>query len=89
MALMVMFLSVQIAVPPTAAPAPDCRQKDDGEIVVCAPTDQERFRLRPLLPKYETPTRAEATIPGVGKVAADAEQGRFTPQLMLRLKIPF
>lgn len=84
-----MFLMAQIAVPRVVPPARGCGTQPDGEIVVCAPTDQERFRLRALPRKYDSQTRAEATIPGVGKVAADAEQGRFGPQLMVRLKVPF
>lgn len=80
------------------APAVRCGTAGpDGEIVVCAKT-QEEFRLKPLSDRYRADDpalpRAETSIlGGKARVAADAEQGSVggfpTNRAMVRLKMPF
>lgn len=70
---------------------PRCPSSSPGEIVVCAP-DQEEFRLRPLPQTYEsTPTDA---VIGLGEnasagVAAEAASvgGWTSNRIMVRLKL--
>ena len=88
----------------TAAPAPaapgrsDCRTPStDGEVVVCAPADQEQFRLRPLPDRYE---RAR-TGPGVELDLGDgvkanlyaaggqSPDGKPANRVMVKFRIPF
>ncbi|MBD3729695.1 MAG: hypothetical protein IE933_08325 [Sphingomonadales bacterium] len=81
----------------TAVPRrPRCPVARAGEIVVCAPEDQEQFRLRPLDPRFDKPepedNRLRTTIGGV-PVEADSEQadvgGWPSNRIMVRAKIKF
>ena len=63
-----------------------------GDIVVCGRTSPERYRLRPVEPRYvEAPVRA-ATKLGGGTVSAEAVQrdlpGAKSQALMLRWRVP-
>ncbi len=83
-------------VPPRRASDRPCPVAQPGEdIVVCArPNDQ--FRLKPLPDRFvadRTPPKAETSIAGVGRVAAEVEQGADAQggvinRAMIRLRIP-
>lgn len=73
-----------------------CRPSQKGEVVVCGSKDgDERYRLRPLdHARYERSGRAETTLTGNVKGAAEVERAEIAPgqisnRFMLRLKIPF
>lgn len=64
------------------------------EVVVCGRRDtNERYRMRPLDPRIESPKRAEVMLPGGMKGAAEIERadigGNVSNRLMFRLKLPF
>ena len=64
------------------------------EVVVCGrPDTSERYRMRPLDPRIESPKRAEVRLPGGMKGAAEVERadigGNVSNRLMFRLKLPF
>ncbi|WBH16390.1 hypothetical protein [Sphingomonas radiodurans] len=96
-----LMFALQVAGPP--APVPPNRSSDrpcpvaqpGEEIVVCARRDDE-YRLKPLTGRYDfdrEPPKAEMAIAGVGKVAAEVEQGRDAQgapinRAMIRLRIP-
>ncbi|MGC5799354.1 hypothetical protein J4O76_20095 [Sphingomonas sp. NFX23] len=69
---------------------------DDGEILVCGRRDADsRYRLKPLdTSRYEPNRRAETTLVGDLKGAAEVEQKELAPgmtsnRIMFRLKLPF
>lgn len=69
---------------------------DDSEILVCGRRDTDsRYRLKPLdTSRYEPNRRAETTLVGDLKGAAEVEQKELAPgmtsnRIMFRLKLPF
>ena len=71
-----------------------CPPSDDGDIVVCARTDDDQYRIRPLGPppggKPLPPMTAKL---GNGTIDGHVEQkcvgGFCAPALMARFKVPF
>ncbi|QNE30968.1 hypothetical protein F1C10_02685 [Sphingomonas sp. NBWT7] len=97
-----MMLALQVIagppapVPPRRATERSCPVAQPGEdIVVCAPPN-DTYRLKPLPGRFaadRTPPKAETTIAGVGRVAAEVEQGADAQggvinRAMIRLRIP-
>jgi len=80
--------------PEEDVPPPPARcQTVPDEITVCGNTDQSRFRLAPLTPRYEAGApRAQFTLPGGGTASIDATQrgagGASVPAAMVTLRIP-
>lgn len=74
------------------APPPRCGPAADG-ITVCGNSDQSRFRLKPLVPRFEPrPLRPQFTLPGGGTGTVEADQHSAgtasVPSAMVRLTIP-
>lgn len=78
-------------------PAPPARAARCGtvrdEITVCGNTDQSRFRLAPLAPRFEPrPLRPQFALPGGGTGSVEAVQrgvgGVSVPSAMVTLRIP-
>ncbi len=77
--------------------AKPCDATSTEEVVVCGARDQEAFRLRQLPGRYSAAAglpRAEVTLAGKLKMAADTEPGQTLgggapPRAMVRLKLPF
>lgn len=93
---MIALLLVQTTVSPLQTPPRDCpvqasQSEDGGEIVVCADRDSdERYRLRPIPPRYVESREIGIGIPGVGRLEPRVEQGRLgDPQIKMTLKIPY
>ena len=79
-------------------PGPECSEQTADEIVVCGEkTDQERYRLRRTDKDNvyeEEPTKAEFSISGNTKIAAENESAQIGPgvqsnRLMARIKFKF
>lgn len=75
---------------------PETTPTDDTEILVCGRRDaNSRYRLKPLdTSRYEPNRRAETTLLGDLKAAAETEQKELAPgvtsnRIMFRLKLPF
>lgn len=84
--------SIKILKPCSPEPPPT----DDTEILVCGRRDANgRYRLKPLdTSRYEPNRRAETTLVGDLKGAAETEQKELAPgvtsnRIMFRLKLPF
>ena len=84
--------SIKILKPCSPEPSPI----DDTEILVCGRRDANaRYRLKPLdTSRYEPNRRAETTLVGNLKGAAETEQKELAPgvtsnRMMFRLKLPF
>ena len=71
--------------------APKCDSGSGDEIVVCGKQEAERFRLRPLAPRYVDQKRAVTNVAG-GELSVEAEQrslpGASAPAAMVRFRIP-
>lgn len=100
--LVELLFTIQVAGPAFSTPEKlrstrQCRSDPDSsdDVVVCGRVDQEQFRLRPLPDLYEKPglSRAETSLLGDVKIAAETEQANVggipSNRIMLRLKLPF
>ena len=97
MMILVLALQAAPAMPPQAA-KPQCPPATTpGEVVVCAKADQERYRLRPLPSRFETPKTgpglefdlgkgAKANVYSSGETSPD---GKPDKRIMAKVRIPF
>ncbi|WP_139198088.1 hypothetical protein [Sphingomonas gellani] len=78
-----------------APSAKDCAAAAADEVVVCAPDDPMRFRIKSLPPpRPKAPVRAETTLVGQVKGSVTADQqtmpdGMISRRAMVNLTLPF